>query len=264
MSIAAHVEAPSPAAEVDPDSPAGRLAVAAAWYRRDRPAIRPSHPVLFVAGPSGPAADELARSLEVDRRDLPVDEGSVPAGQAVLDTAADDGCDLAVLAVPELSRPERLPGTLAVIALLTDTEPVRVVPSAAGTGPAAWSELVAAVRDRRRRIRADRDAPDRLLEDLDDAVLAEATGVVVAAAARRIPVVLDGLGALAAGLVASAASWSMKGWLAAADVSTRPAAEAVTGYLRLEPLVAHGVATDDGVAGLLAVQALHTAAVLLD
>ena len=165
--------------------------------------------------------------------------------------------------MPELSRPERLPATLAVIALLTDTEPVRVVPPAVSTGPAAWSELVAAVRDRRRTIRHDRDSPDRLLEDLDEPVLATATGVIVAAAARRVPVVLDGLGALAAGLVAAAATWSMKGWLAVADDSARPAAAAATGYLRLDPLVATGVATDDGAAGLLAVQALHTAALLL-
>ncbi len=268
MTIAAAVEAPSPPVEPADPHRLGRLARASAWFERTRPTASPGAPRLVVAGtlgrPTAALSGRLAIPTTVGLDDGEPADGPVSAGHALATRLVAGGDDLLVLAAPALGEPDVLPSTLAAISLVTAVEPVKVVPSATESGPAGWAELVGAVRDRRRRVARDRDAPGQLLIDLDVPDLSACVGLILGAASARVPVMLDGIGALAAGLVAAASTWSMKGWLAIADGSPDPAATAVRDYLRIDPLLANEVDTGDGAAGLLAVQALRDAAALRD
>lgn len=86
------------------------------------------------------------------------------------------------------------------------------------------------------------------------------TGATVAAAARGVPVVLDGVSTVAAALAAEALCPNVEACLVAGHRSPEPAARAGLARLGLEPLVDAGLCLGEGAGGLLAVPIVAAAA----
>ncbi|TAM81773.1 MAG: nicotinate-nucleotide--dimethylbenzimidazole phosphoribosyltransferase, partial [Jatrophihabitans sp.] len=126
----------------------------------------------------------------------------------------------------------------------------------------AWMRRAVTVRDRRRRLVGLRHEPGALLDALADATLATAVGVVLQAAARRTPVVLDGAGATAAAALAFEAQPRAVRWWAAADAGTDPGQQRVLALTGISALLRLGVDTGDGTAALLALHLLRAACLL--
>lgn len=241
----------------------GTLADLAEWAVAACPAARGKGfarvRAIAVGTAPGPAAAALADCLDATTQQLPDPPEDVPgafaAGVAAADLAADSGADLLVAAF----RPTGIAPTTAV-AVLTDTEPVKVLSrGAAATDPEAWMSTAVRVRDLRRRCQPVRSAPGELLQLLGDAPLAATAGLVLRAAARRTPVVLDGAGALAAALLAYEVQPRAVRWWVSADAGSQPAAAIAHERLGLRAVLSLGSDVGDTTAGLLAVLALQAA-----
>jgi nicotinate-nucleotide--dimethylbenzimidazole phosphoribosyltransferase len=93
--------------------------------------------------------------------------------------------------------------------------------------------------------------------------LAAAVGVLLQSAARRTPVLLDGLVAAAAALLAQRVAFRAVDWWLAAARTAEPAQDIALDRLSLEPLLDLGVAVGEGVGALTAVPLLQVASRLL-
>lgn len=179
------------------------------------------------------------------------------AGLAVADDEVERGTDLLILSGAGT-------GVCATVAVsvLTGSEPVRVLPRGpAACVPQEWMARAVQVRDLRRHVVGFRERPAQLLQALGCVRLAAATGVLLRAAARRTPLLLDGLLALAAALVAREVAPPVAGWLQAADGNSDPAHKLVLTRLGRRPLLELDISRHDGLAGLLAVPVLRAALV---
>jgi nicotinate-nucleotide--dimethylbenzimidazole phosphoribosyltransferase len=95
---------------------------------------------------------------------------------------------------------------------------------------------------------------------LEHAALA---GLALAGAARRVPVVLDGVNACAAALVAAAIQPRVAGFLIAGHRSVEPGAGVAIAHLGLEPLLDLRMRLGEGTGALLAVPIVRAAAATL-
>jgi nicotinate-nucleotide--dimethylbenzimidazole phosphoribosyltransferase len=148
-------------------------------------------------------------------------------------------------------------------ATLTEVEPVAVLPrGAAAIDTAAWIARASLVRDRRRELIGLQGRPDDLLHALADPALSTACGLVLRAAARRTPVVLDGELAVTAGLLVHAAAPAARRWWQVADTSVGAVQARALSTFDQRPVLDLGVDTADGTAALLALTVLRAAASL--
>lgn len=210
----------------------------------------PEHAVHRLAELSAVAAKTVA---------LPSDSplaAAAAAGIAAVDAVIDQGCDLLICsAVVD----DALTGTL--VALLLHLSATEVVGESAHLNDQQWGERVAAIRDLTHPARRYEDDPVALLHALGSPELVALTGMLLRAAARRTPVLLDGAADCAAALCASRISILASWWYAApgsGDAATSRAIEA----LGLDPLVELGSLLDGGAAALTALPLLRTAHLL--
>lgn len=184
-------------------------------------------------GRLGPALERLAAAQggwpprpPASPRRLVVDAGTsggLADGTARADDLVDGGCDLLV-AGADL---DPVPG-LVVLAALLDLEPVQAVGTAAGPD---WAAQTTGVRDGLRTARLHIGDPEALLDAVGSAPLAVLTGVLLQAAVRRTPVVLDGSPVTAAAAVLAdrlgpgAASWFTAGQVPPAPAARKGLAE---------------------------------------
>jgi nicotinate-nucleotide--dimethylbenzimidazole phosphoribosyltransferase len=204
-----------------------------------------------------------AGSGRIDRSDALTEaetERAVEVGRALVDEEVDAGTDLLV------------PGALGVgattpasvlVAAVTGTEPVAVVGRGSGVDDETWMRKAAAVRDALRRARPHVRDPLALLRVAGGADLAVLTGFLVQAAVRRTPVLLDGVVAIAAGLVADELAPGAREWWLLAQRSPEPAAARGADHLELSPLLDLQVRAEDGSGALAALPLLSMAARLL-
>lgn len=89
-------------------------------------------------------------------------------------------------------------------------------------------------------------------------------GVIVGAAARRVPVVIDGYISGAAALVACALAPSCRDYLIAGHVSAEPGHRILLGHLGLEPLLDLGMRLGEGTGAALAMLLVEAAVRTLD
>lgn len=239
----------------------GRLAGLAEWAVGVRPPgsdftrVR----VLVIGGEQNDLIDETAAAVGAEVRTVAA-EGSIEAGVALADDEIDRGTDLVIVAVPQV----RADAAVAVC-VLTNTEPIKVLSrGAAATDPEAWMRVAVEVRDARRRCMPFRDDPDRLLAEIGSTRLSVAAGLVLRAAARRTPVVLDGPVAAAAALVAYEAQPRAVRWWAAADLGPDPLHELALTRLGQRAILGLETGLGDGLAGLLAIPVVRAAARLAD
>jgi NaMN:DMB phosphoribosyltransferase len=127
----------------------------------------------------------------------------------------------------------------------------------------AWMRRCAAVRDAVHRARsASRTAGRAVLAELGGADLAIATGVLLGAAARRTPVLLDGPVGAAAGLVARHLSAPARHWWLLPDHGQHPTVVRAGEVLSLTPLLDLRLELGEGATALAALPLLNSALAL--
>lgn len=206
------------------------------------------------------SAHKVRRSSgSIDREDaLTSDDvlAAIDAGRAIADEEVDSGADL--LVAGDMGIGNTTPAT-ALIATLTDTEPVAAVGRGTGVDDAGWMRKTAAIRDAMRRARPVVKDPVALLRVAGGADIAAMAGFVAQAAHRRTPVILDGLVVTAAALVAEESARGAREWWVAGHRSTEPAHSIALRHLRIEPLLELDMRLGEGSGALVALPLIHAA-----
>jgi nicotinate-nucleotide--dimethylbenzimidazole phosphoribosyltransferase len=176
-------------------------------------------------------------------------EAAIAAGRAIADEEVDSGADL--LIAGDMGIGNTTPAAV-LVAALTGAEPVAVVGRGTGVDDAGWMRKAAAIRDALRRGRPVRREPVALLRTVGGADLAAMAGFLAQAAARRTPVLLDGMVVGAAALVAEELAPGARAWWLAGHRSVEPAHTLLLEHLGLEPLLDLGMRLGEGSGALAA------------
>jgi nicotinate-nucleotide--dimethylbenzimidazole phosphoribosyltransferase len=187
-------------------------------------------------------------------------ESAFAAGVRIADEEVDAGADL--LIAGDMGIGNTTPAAV-LVGLLADLDPATVSGRGTGIDDATWMRKTAAIRDAMRRGRELKSDHIALLAAVGGADFAAITGFLVCAAARRTPVILDGVVPLAAALVAHRIAFRSKSWWLASHRSTEPAAQAVLERLGLEPVLDFGLRLGEGTGALLALPILASAGAVL-
>jgi Phosphoribosyltransferase len=250
-------------ADAGRDARYGRLEELAVWWasvRDDAAAPPPARVVGF--GVTSPLPDPARLPV----RRLPWDHPATPHealawGVGTADTLVDEGADLLLVAVDEHR------GRRVLAAELLGADAVDAlgwpVPVDEVIDDAQWMSDVVALRDGLRAVHGLAGDPAALLDALGSARFAAATGLLLGAAARRTPAVLDGPGAVATGLLVRSLAWEAPDWWQVAPPAAEPLQERVLGVLRRTPLPGPVLAVEDGTAALLGTELVAAAAALL-
>ncbi|RGC68060.1 Bifunctional adenosylcobalamin biosynthesis protein CobU [Micromonospora sp. MW-13] len=186
-------------------------------------------------------------------------EKALRYGWRLAEGAADAGVRLLVLAACGAGADA---AAAAVLAATAGAEPPavlgRVVTASGEIDDAAWMRRCAAVRDAMHRTRrSPRDAKD-ILAELGGGDIAVATGVLLGATARRIPVLLDGPVGLAAGMVSRDLAGQARHWCLLADCGGHPAVRLAADVLGLTPLLDLRLDLGEGANALTALPLLRS------
>ena len=227
-------------------------------------AVDADYAALGLTVPDLVVRDKVRRgSGSIDREDALTREQSaaaVAAGIRLADEEVDAGADL--LVPGDMGIGNTTPAA-ALVGLLAGIEPALVVGRGTGIDDATWMRKTAAVRDAMRRGRPVLADPVALLATVGGADFAALTGFLLGAAARRTPVLLDGVTSAAAALVAHRIAFRAKHWWLAGHRSTEPAQHAALERLGLTPVVDHGLRLGEGTGALVALPTLVAAGALL-
>lgn len=243
------------------------------WDARLQQARRGEGPLSLLAGRAGAtvqivdtgSAPEFGPAQPIDSGDaMPaeaVDE-ALRYGWQIATEAVEQGMDLLVLAA---AGPGQQAVASALIASITGRESPallgRVVIPGGGIDDNAWMLRCAAVRDALHRVHGPRE-PKRLLAALGGPDFAIAAGLLLGAAAGRVPVIVDGPVGAAAALVARELATQLRLWILLLDESEDPAARAAVTALGLEPLVKLGLGLGEGANALAALPLVQAALAL--
>jgi len=245
----------------------GRLTELARWVagaQGSADPVAPRHPrALVLGGVQSPAASGAAARLGVALTVLtPPDDVLAAAAEGVrlADAAADEGCDLLVLA----GGADPTDVAAAVVCLISGAEPVSLLPrGAAAVDTARWIGRAVLLRDRLRSITRLREDPDDLLLELGDPALALAATLLMRSAARRTLVLIDGPLVAAAAALCYDVQARAGQWWRPADADPDPVHRRAVDDLALTPVLDLGLARRDGLAGLLAVGVVQAAAAIV-
>lgn len=187
-------------------------------------------------------------------------EQALRAGMTVADEEADSGTDLVVLG--DVSVGGTTPAATLVAALCGTDASVVTGRGGEPIDDLAWMRKCAAVRDALRRARPVLGDQLELLAAVGGADVAAMTGFLLQCAVRRTPVILDGVVASAAALVAQRVAFRAPDWWLAGHDSGEPAQAKALDRMALEPLLTHGVKVGEGAGALLALPLVQAAAAL--
>jgi len=150
----------------------------------------------------------------------------------------------------------------ALIAALLDRSPSEVTGRGTGIDDEALARKVAAIERGLARVRPGAD-PLTVLAEVGGLEIAALAGCIVGAAAERVPVVVDGVIAGAALLVAHALCPEVLPYVVAGHRSTEPGASAVLDHLGLDPVLDLDLRLGEGSGACLALGVLEAAALIL-
>lgn len=196
-----------------------------------------------------------------------LDEAAVDAalrqGWELADAAADDGRDLLVLASIGFGTDA---AATAVMAATTGAEPVAMLPRVTAPGGRfddnAWMVRCAAVRDAMHRIRQEPRGAKDILRQLGGPDVAVATGALLGATARRLPVLLDGPVGVAAALVSRDLAGQARHWCLLPDAGDLALVRQGADVLGLATVLDLGLGLGEGANALATLPLLTTAIAL--
>lgn len=151
----------------------------------------------------------------------------------------------------------------ALVAVFTGRDAAEVTGRGAGSDDAMLAHKVEVIRGAIRRSGATADRPLEALAAVGGFEHAALVGFLLAAASRRTPVVLDGVIACSAALVARALCPGVTAYLVAGHRSRESGASVAMQALGLEPLLDLGLRLGEGTGAALAVPLVQAAARLL-
>lgn len=211
------------------------------------------------------------RRVRAGTRDLVDEDAMAPdevaeavrAGAAIVHGAVDDGTGGILLG--DVGLANTTPSAL-LVAALTGHGAAEVTGRGSGIDDAMLDtkrRTIVAALDRHRRQHGDDADAWSVLGSLGGFEHAALVGAMLAAAARHVPVVLDGLISGAAALVAAHACPAVVDHLVAGHCSTEPAATLALDHLGLAPLLALDLRVGEGTGAVLAWPLLVQAATVL-
>ncbi|AGL15379.1 bifunctional adenosylcobinamide kinase/adenosylcobinamide-phosphate guanylyltransferase [Actinoplanes sp. N902-109] len=190
-------------------------------------------------------------------------DAALRQGWQLADTAAEEGREALVIAACGSGTDA---AATAVLAATTGAEPVAVLPRVLAPGgfydDEAWMRRCAAVRDAMHRIRQEPRGAKDILAQLGGADVAVAAGALLGAAARRMPVLVDGPVGIAAGLVARDLAAQSRHWCLLADAGKHQLVRQGADVLGLTPVLDLGLDLGEGANALAALPLLRTAIAL--
>lgn len=219
-----------------------------------------------VATPIDPHPDVRFRNVRRGTRNVATGPAmTLVEARAALDVGADLAASLVAdgyrcLLTGDMGIGNTTPSA-ALIAAFTGGDPA--VLTGRGTGIdderlAHKTEIVtAAVR------RANGSAPLDVLADIGGLEIAALAGYIVGGAAAGVPVLIDGVIALAAAVTAEQLCPGVREWLIAGHRSTEPAATAALTYLDLAPIIDLDLRLGEGTGAALAYPIVRSAAAVL-
>jgi len=208
----------------------------------------------LVSCPIGPGTANIAAGPAMTREQA---IQAIETGAALAEKALDAGADL--LATGEMGIGNTTAAS-AIAAVLTGGAPERVTGRGTGVDDATLARKVAAVR---RALEVNRpDARDGLdvLAKVGGFEIGGLVGVILAGAARRVPVVLDGFIAGAAALIAVALAPAAQHVLFAAHRSAEPGHTTVLDHLGLAPYLDLSLRLGEGTGAALFIHLARAAA----
>ncbi|MGW3896758.1 nicotinate-nucleotide--dimethylbenzimidazole phosphoribosyltransferase, partial [Micromonospora profundi] len=186
-------------------------------------------------------------------------ESALRYGWRLAEQAADAGVQLLVLAACGAGTEA---AAAAVLAATAGAEPPavlgRVFTDAGAIDDAAWMIRCAAVRDALHRTRHSPRGAKDVLSELGGGDVAVATGVLLGATARRVPVLLDGPVGMAAGMVSRDLAGQARHWCLLADHGGHPAVRLAADVLGLNPLLDLRMDLGEGANALVALPLLRS------
>ncbi|MGY0004326.1 nicotinate-nucleotide--dimethylbenzimidazole phosphoribosyltransferase [Micromonospora sp. I033] len=209
------------------------------------PATDPAGPRL-VAANVRPGTRDLAVTAALTRDEA---RAAVETGIRVAGELVDGGAG--ILLTGDMGIGNTTPAA-ALIAAFTGVDPAAATGRGTGVDDETYARKVGVVR-----AALDRHAPDpadplgvlAAVGGLEHAALA---GLILGAAARRVPVLLDGVIAVSAALAAAAFAPDAVGAMVAGHRSAEPGATAALRHLGLDPLIDLGLRLGEGTGALLA------------
>jgi len=197
----------------------------------------------------GPAmsADEARRCIE--------------AGIEILEGELARGLDLA--GTGDMGIGNTTPSA-AIIAAFTGQSPAAVTGRGTGIDDARLAIKVGVIE---RALAANKPDPTDALDVLAKVggfEIGGLAGVIIAAAAHHVPVVIDGVISSAAALIATGLAPQSRDYLIAGHLSVEPGHRAALGHMKLEPVLDLGMRLGEGTGGALAMNVVDAAAKTLN
>lgn len=187
-------------------------------------------------------------------------DSAMRAGWAEAERAADEGIELLILAA---GGPGSSAAAVAVISAISGYETSallgRVVTPAGVYDDNAWMTRAVALRDAMHRVRHRDGDPRTVLSALGGADLAAATGLLLGAASRRLPVMIDGPVGAAAAMVANDFAPAVRRWLLMPDHGRNVAVMVAAEALELRPWLDLCLDLGEGATSLSALPLLQMA-----
>ncbi len=152
----------------------------------------------------------------------------------------------------------------AIVACLTGLPPASVTGRGTGIDDATWARKVSVIERALALHQPDVKRPLQILASVGGLEIAGLVGVVLGAAVRRIPILIDGFIATAAALLAVEICPAARNYLIAAHRSVEVGHRAALERLELEPLFALDLRLGEGTGAALALPILDAALALLD
>lgn len=147
----------------------------------------------------------------------------------------------------------------AVIAAVTGLAPREVTGTGAGVDDEGWARKVAVIEQAVARLGPDR-SPRDVLAEVGGLEIAALTGFIVGGASHRVPVLIDGVIAMAALVLAHGLAPDVLAHVVAGHRSVEPGSAAALDHLGLEPVLDLGLRLGEGTGAVLAHPILQAAA----
>ncbi|MEK7476056.1 MAG: nicotinate-nucleotide--dimethylbenzimidazole phosphoribosyltransferase [Candidatus Coatesbacteria bacterium] len=215
------------------------------------------HPSL-VSRRIGPGTANIARGPAMSRADA---VRALEAGIGIVEEEIARGLDL--VATGDMGIANTTPST-AIAAVLTGLPVDRLAGRGTGVDDQGLARKIAAVTRALEVNRPDRADGVGLLAKVGGFEIGGLAGVMLGAAARRVPVVIDGFISGAAALVAAAIAPAVKDSLIAAHVSAEPGHRLMLEFLGLKPVLSLELRLGEGTGAALVMPLIDAALDVMD